>query len=671
MRIHRPDRLRRSAAAAVILGLLALPAAARTGRQQALVPANFQSKTDALGFRWDLSSDGSMRDHQHNAFNQLARLYVNGNNFSSSRQLMTPNGEEYVLTQRMGSVQVTRRVRVDTPLGICRYVESFRNLGSGPAPVSVMLRTYLGSNCQSVVTNRGTANPSSLGKKECGFIAVQQGGHRPSVLFFLGTPRSQIRPSIMNNNNYDFRITYSTVVPPGKTVALCHAYGQRRFHAATDPKALAKLFKPLQGRKWLRDLPRDARRAIVNLRGFGYLAEVAPELHTLKSLGIEPAHTDVLAFRERTRLQGKAACDKLAVTTRYGKKELAFERVAALVGGARLGRGGQVFLRDGRVLSGTLDARGLRFAMNSGLTMDLQPETVDRLVLQAQPDDGKPAPDVTVFIETFEGHRLAVRQPGGKAARFTLRTPWGRIEVPAGDIRWARLPEGGQPGHLVALKDGSRFFAFLDGPPVELHTLTFARQKVRPADIRTVSAAGEDAQPDEEPEEITQPHVVLSGGSILVGRVALPKLHLLSAGEVIPVPPSQVRTLHNLAEDQGVPADRSAMFEAELWGGGTAVGRLRELLLPVRVGGRVLKVPVRDVVDVKVPTPTVPEALRQKIAGLIRDLGHADWEARQAASRQLGKLGFMAKAQLTEASKHSTDAEIRRRARLLLEGMKE
>ena len=136
----------------------------------------------------------------------------------------TPNGQEYVLTNRMGTLLVTRRIRVDTKLAICRYVELFRNLGSAPAPVSLMVRTYLGNNCQAVVSDRGNANPSTLGRKECGFVTIQQGSNRPSVLFFLAAPRSKTKPTIMNSNNYDFRVTYSAVVPPGRTLGICLRY---------------------------------------------------------------------------------------------------------------------------------------------------------------------------------------------------------------------------------------------------------------------------------------------------------------------------------------------------------------------------------------------------------------------------------------------------------------
>ena len=89
----------------------------------------------------------------------------------------------------------------------------------------------------------------------------------------------------------------------------------------------------------------------------------------------------------------------------------------------------------------------------------------------------------------------------------------------------------------------------------------------------------------------------------------------------------------------------------------------------MRGGGTVLRVPTREVTDVFVPSPTVPEGLRDKIAKLVRDLGDPGWEKREAASRELGELGAMARAQLEETLKQSTDAEVKRRAQALLDAI--
>ncbi len=54
-----------------------------------------------------------------------------------------------------------------------------------------------------------------------------------------------------------------------------------------------------------------------------------------------------------------------------------------------------------------------------------------------------------------------------------------------------------------------------------------------------------------------------------------------------------------------------------------------------------------------------------------RDLGHPDWETREEASKQLESLGYLAKMQLNDTRKNSTDPEVQRRVRVLLEGIKE
>ena len=59
-------------------------------------------------------------------------------------------------------------------------------------------------------------------------------------------------------------------------------------------------------------------------------------------------------------------------------------------------------------------------------------------------------------------------------------------------------------------------------------------------------------------------------------------------------------------------------------------------------------------------------ALRQRIAGLIRDLGDSRWEKREAASRELRSLGALARLPLEEARSQTKDPEVERRVKELL-----
>ena len=101
-------------------------------------------------------------------------------------------------------------------------------------------------------------------------------------------------------------------------------------------KAAAKLFEPFTDRAWTRDLPRDVRRAIVNLgdssfAGWGH----GEPLVSLESLGIERQTSDVLAIGEQTRLHGTASCKAFAMETRYGTLNVPLEKIAAIAGQRR------------------------------------------------------------------------------------------------------------------------------------------------------------------------------------------------------------------------------------------------------------------------------------------------------------------------------------------------
>jgi hypothetical protein len=147
----------------------------------------------------------------------------------------------------------------------------------------------------------------------------------------------------------------------------------------------------------------------------------------------------------------------------------------------------------------------------------------------------------------------------------------------------------------------------------------------------------------------------------------LAAIHFVSHGQVIPVPPAQIRSLANTGEEEA----GGSVFRTEMWGGGTVTGQIRETLLPIRIGDKVWQVPSRDVVGIAVPRPALPDGLRDRIAQLIRDLGHPDQEKREAASRQLAELGQLAAPQLADAVKKSTDPEVSRRAQALLDEMGE
>ena len=627
-----------------------------------LVPATYAPVTDSLGFAWDVNQYGGISQGT-NCFSEAFSLRINNNQFSAQQGMMTADGSEYFLNANMNGIDVTRRVRVDAKTGYCRFIETLRNTGAAPQTFSVMIQVQFNNTMQSTQTDTGGASAAQLGAKDCGIVVLPRAGsgrNVPSLLWMLAGTSGKIRPTLSNQQNYRISATYPITLPPGGTVSLVHAAAQRNLTGGTDAKTLAKLFAPLKSPKLVADIPAKDRKTLANFTASGMSgAEGAAMASLLEKLGVERGATDVLAIGEATRLRGTASCAALEVETRLGKAQIPFERVAALVGGARDCR---VLLRDGQALSGTVTAGGLKFTLATGTTMELNVAALDRLVLRTTPQDA--AASAWGFVETFDGDRIAVKPD--PALRLRANTAWGVREITPDELIACGPAEDSPLQFFITLKDGSRFIALLDGDALAFDTVLFGRKEFATAAIRRVAIVQPKAADDSEERAPDRSYLAIAGGQTLGGQIDLAELHFLSPAGVIPVAPNLIRTLHNTSEDG---SEESPIFTAELWGGGAVSGSLREALLPVRSGGAVLRVPSREVTDAFVPSPVVPEGLRDKIAALVRDLGDPGWEKREAASRELGELGAMARAQLEETLKQTTDAEVKRRAQALLDAM--
>ena len=526
-----------------------------------------------------------------------------------------------------------------------------------------MLRVQYNNRMQSTLSDSGAASPTQLGAKDCGIVSVtagNQGRQMPSVLWMLAGTVGKVRPVVSNQQNYRLTATYPITLPPGASVSIIHAAAQRHFTGGTDAKTLGKLFAPLKSPKLVADLPAKERKTFVNFSASGMIgAEGAVLASLLEKLGVERGATDVLAIGADTRLRGTASCAALEIETRLGTAQIPFEHVAAVLGGARDSR---VLLRDGQALTGKLTARGLKFTLATGTTMELNIAALDRLVLRTTPLDAAAA--AWGFVETFDGDRVAVKPE--PTLRLRASTAWGVREITPDELVGCGPADDSPLQFFITLKDGSRFIALLDGEDIGFDTVLCGRKNLPTASIQKIAVVRPKTADDEEERAPEGSRVAILGGQVLGGQVDLAELHFLSPSGLIPVPPNLLRTLHNTSEDG---SEESPVFTAELWGGGSVSGALREVLLPVRTGGAVLQVPVREVVDVLVPSPVMPEGLREKITVLVRDLGHPDWEKREAASRALGELGALARGQLEEAQKQTTDAEVRRRAQALLDAI--
>lgn len=654
------------------LALVAVCGPAAAPAAEELIPAKFTAQQDGQGYQWDIQSRGEIKYGTDRCFRACCYLNMDGNSFSASRQMMTKDGSEFVIQGQLRNLQVTRRVKVDRANSLVRYVEILSNPTKSAVSTSLQLNTMLGRNqAMAVVSDAGRPVPDNQPflptKGEKGVLAFGDlNTSQLSVLFFLPNDQQQMQWSFASQNRMQFIVSATVTVPAGKTLAIVHGIAQRRIKTMPQGAALAKLFKPVRSSKWTRDLPADLRRSLVNVRP-AYTWSAEDELISLESLGLPPRTQDVLAINSQTRLRGTATWNRLTLDAQAGKVELPAEDVAAVVGPRGGRKDSRVFTRDGQVFVGPFDIEGLQFTMSTGISLAIDADQIDVLLMRRDQLEGPLQPPAAAMVALRDGNRIAVRAGGEQTVDCT--TPWGDVTIGLDEIlAWQSVED--PIGHRFELCDGCRLFAYTTTGTLTVPTETFGDLAIDVHHIGSFRAApnkpdGETGRAD---DELTAPYVSLAGENRIVGRLDVAELKFEIGGETIPIATQYIRLLQPLPlpdGESGVVADDQRFF-AQLWDGSTITGTLDRTELPIRAGSRVFQLPLRDIEQFRVTVPAIPDTLRQQITKLIAKLGHDDYRQREAATQALAEIGFVARPQLVEAQDKTTDVEVRRRVERLL-----
>lgn len=632
-----------------------------------LLPAALGLRTDKRGNSWNFQRSGALGRIGSSMMNTGLELYINNSQFSSTNSLMTQDGREFVLPGRVsssfGGLVVSRRVRIDDKLGVVRYLEIFQNPSAQEVTANVELRTNFSGNYKSYVSNSGTQNAAVLGRADTGVVVSPSASNqRQAFVFNFCSADSKSKPTLTSQSRYVLSVHHQIRVPAGETACILHTVSQIPTPASLDRKALGEIFRPVGLSRHVSSIPKPLREKIVNFSVGHEIAGLALLSATsIESLGVKRGRRDILAVGEATRLVGSSTAGKLSVESDFGPAEIAWEEVAAVVGGNRGRRDREkFFLRDGQVLGGKIAAEALRFSLHSGNVMDLEIGKLDRLVRSENPDQEAWPEGVVAFLETHSGDRIALENSAD--SKLTLVSLWGEMEVGLEDVRAVATQDQEPVGHFIELNNGSRFFAYLGGENFTFENPRFGVRSIHPAEIRAIVSRQSVTGPPISLDRVTQPYLTLRGRQLLVGRVLDSQITILTDTESLSVAPETVRSLLNFAEDLEFDPNPEPTFRAELWGGGVVVGQLRERVVSVEPGWRI---PVADIQQIVVPTPRITDEMRKQIAQRIRKLGDDDWATRERATEELAEFGYLAKPQLLEALQ-TDDAEVIRRVELLL-----
>lgn len=648
---------------ALALALACTLAAADAVLPAGLAPGNVGVKTDSQGSIWMFQPNATV-NVQNSLLNWGYGLTSDsGEEFQPRGQpQVSKDGSLAAFSGAIGQLQVDRIMRFDAKTGVVRWVEIVRNPGSTPYSGSIGFNFRLQNQSGGVVSETGNPVSTGLGAKEGALIITRNPSWRVNItemVLLLADPTAKLKPTLMNQNNYEFAVMYPLAIPAGKAVAVMHAVALRQMGGAADTKEAQRLLAVARARNFTADLPPGLRRLIVNWRAGALADDDAPSAAIPEELLAVRGERDLLALGAATRLRGTSAGKDLAIEFDGRKVPIPWEQLFALAGGDRTGR---VFLQDGQSLPGAISGSPVVFTLASGQAVSVAPDRLGWLLRAPKSSAG--ATDAPVLVETADGLRLRARAPD--TARIAAATPWGVIDLRLADVAALHPAEGG--GHAVRLADGSRFHAYLAGEDLALDTPLLGARRVRVDQLVSIATpAAKQAGEDDAGDEPKTPFALAAGGQLLVGAVELPELHVRLSGNRLPVAPSQIRLLVNreIAEN----AERRSATPAvrlELWGGDVLEGVLDEAVLPIRVGGSLLSVPVAELVEVHVPVPVIAAATRTRIVELIAQLGDADWGKREAASKSLVELGAVVRRPAEEALAATADPEVKLRLENLL-----
>ncbi len=515
-----------------------------------LVNPNWQPQTDTQGTAWMINPQAMLQvTGGQSMLMQAGLLAVNGNQFSSQRQQMTPDGLEYVFENYSNggfagvgvpginsygpapmavpygvatapaapggmSVQATRRIKLDLATSTVRFVESYQNTTATPVQVNfstnssmrTMIRSALcgpsGANLDVATGQPGAApvvgingrirrQPMNMGnvrmavpERDC-IVGLSEGnGNFPDALFYVPSA-GKVKPEIDIQAMRTVRISYNVSVPAHATVSVVWGLSQRKGAGAFSVQELKDRQKTFEDRKWLAGLPKSVVKTLVNIRGDEPPGSAAvllmqPVLDLAAQNHVERGKADVLVQDEQTQVSGVVSGSSISVETSWGKISLPLAEVALLCGGIGADQPMRVYLRDGQVLSGRIEAKDLAYKAQDGVEAKLPPEKINMLFLHAAADDGKAPPDAHTILQTHDGQRLLI----GGDARLHVILPWGGLDADLGEIVSLSSRREPQPLYRMILRDGSSLFVLLQDDATVLKTLRFGPVKLSSLDLR-------------------------------------------------------------------------------------------------------------------------------------------------------------------------------------------
>ena len=621
--------------------------------------------SDGHGNSWMAYQPGYLQSQSNfPVYNQTATIQVNGQQPSSTNnaaRLDEKTGELVMDNLQLGgTLTLTRRVLIDAEAGGVRVVDVIRNGGAAEQAASVTISSTINFGVQqSQIVN----DPRRPGKPMAWVGQVPAGPGRACVDVYAG-PGAKVSPAIDSQpGNNVATATINATVPANGQVAIVHYH----LVVPTVEQGTAWVAN-LKPAKLLADLPKDVRRSVVNFRtDAGLLGDQEVLRGDL---------LDAVELRNGDRLNGTLTDAAYKLDTFYGTVELNVDRVVGLINAGTYRPRQLLVTTDGQIFGGYLQRPTIGLELTTGQKVAIPLAQVARVGYRHRPAAPTTAPaaaaddaaadeaDVATlrppYVLLTTGDRVGVKLPDRPV---TVVTRYGTLSLPPAVLASIAFAGDDAAVHTITLTDGSHFSGLVTAADIEA-TLTAGGSpttvKFPVGSINRLILAGdadEDAAPDPaKPAAEEAPALRLRRDDVLVGTLAGP-LAIDTAFDTVTIDAAEIKALARPTAAAATAADLSVTT----WDGTVFNGQVRNPTVDCHLASGVdVKVPVGLIDGYTNPTPVVPALLRDKIKALVAALDADDWQARDAAEKQLVKLGPTVAGALRQArDKQSPEAQAR------------
>lgn len=544
------------------------------------MPEAFFVWQDAGGYLWQAAGHGALTSGGTQYLQSGLNLVIDGEVFDpDSASVLPPESEvaapEIELVEARDGYGIRRLLRFDRERQAVRVLDTFTAASGVGRTVRVDLRTTYPFGWQTLHGTDGallSAEPAlALGDEHDGLVVrFSPTDGRHDTVLVTGRGGASGPPRLLSSGNQrQLTLSYELELAPGESLSLLHWISQRNLpEAGGFAAALGDLVQ--RGRLVRPQLSAAEAELVANFPADAIPEETAPPARarelvalneTTDRLGIQRRSGDLLWTSASNQALGRVESDgELSVQAAHlGEQRVAIEDVAALRGGAGVGRRPLVFLRDGRVFAGAFETEGLRFAPEGGgEPQPLDPERLNLVLMRASAGDGVVPDGAEAFLRLIDGTVLALA--GGAGIDLKTVSMLGAREVSLSEIGEIGYLTRPLPSHRLVMEDGSRLnlvllrdrpaFPLAGGGEAELSTEWIDRYWTAGADGWTVRSLDDDwLDLGEVPEEFEFGEgFLLTGNQLLAGRLSEGVLRMRIDGAVAEVGYGAIRSLRRKLE---------------------------------------------------------------------------------------------------------------------------